>query len=152
MSDFSDLKAAFKATVKGVTGVAKEIAGSAGDKAKAVGRIAKLSVDLNKEKENVKGVYAEIGKLYYELNRGDPGEFFIRLFDEVKLASDSIEAMEAELAALKSEVGEGFTEAETEPAGDFEQVVAQSEDEGEYAIDIEVEILDDSILDEEKPE
>lgn len=139
MSDFSDLKAAFKATVSGVRDVAKDIASSAGDKAKSVGRIAKLSMELGKEKENLQSAYAEIGKLYYESNQSDPGEFYIQLFDEVRLSRSGAEAIEAELEELKAAVGEGFTDPIVEQADSFEDAVAQAENEA----DVEVEIFEE---------
>ncbi len=40
-----------------------------------------------KQKE---GTFTEIGKLYFETNQGNPGDFFVQLFDEITLADSSI--------------------------------------------------------------
>lgn len=142
MADYNDLKQALKNTFNGVSGLARGIAAEAGDKARALSRIAKLSLDLNAERDNAKAAYAEIGKLYYETNKDEPGEFFIQLFDEVKLSGESIARMEDELAALKSGMGESCGCADD---ADFESVVCEAETDAAPDDDsIEVEITDDS--------
>lgn len=149
MSDYDDFKEAFKATFSGVADIAKDLAASAGDKAKSLGRIAKLTVELNSERENAKKAYAEIGKLYYETYRNAPGEFFIQLCDEVTLVNQNISRMEDELAALKASVSESGTGSSTGASGSdsFEHVVEADEAASAPADDdIEVEIT------EEKPD
>jgi hypothetical protein len=141
MTDYNDLKQALKNTFNGVSGLARGLAAEAGEKARALSRIAKLSLDLNAERDNTKAAYAEIGKLYYETNKENPGEFFVQLFDEVKLSGESIERMEAELAALKSGMTEDCGCADN---ADFESVVDEAEAEVDPADDsIEVELTDE---------
>lgn len=146
MSDYNDLKKAFKATISGVAdmakdiaqaagGAAKEFAAGAGDKAKILGRIARMTGDLGSERKNLEDTYAEIGRLYCDLNGGDPGESFIVLCDEVKVINEKIAAMEAELAEAKASVN-------TPQSDDFEDVVEADEADAGFP-DIEVEIVEE---------
>ena len=98
-------------TLEMVADSAKELAGKAADKAKSAARIAKLSMEINAEKDTIKKAYLEIGKLYYEMNRDNPDGFFAQLCDEVTVANAEIAAKEAEIAELK-ERGAGAAEDE----------------------------------------
>lgn len=141
MADYNDLKQALKNTLSGVAGLARGMAAEASDKAKSLSRIARLSLDLNAERDNAKAAYAEIGKLYYETCRDEPGEFFIQLFDEVKLSSENIARIEDELAALRS----GLTDSGSAEDADFDSVVGEAEAEADMPDDsIEVEITDET--------
>ncbi len=119
MANFKDLANSLKATVNDVLDSAKDLASTAGDKAKVLSRRAKIMMEMNAEKENLEKAYTEIGKLYYEMNANEPGEFFVQLFDQVKFAAEHISAMEEELASLKAE--------DEEDLCDFDAVVAADE-------------------------
>lgn len=99
----------------------KDIAGKAADKAKAGGRIAKLSMEIASEKESMKKTYLEIGKLYYDTHKDDPDGFFIQLCEEISIAEQAIADKEAEIAALKEGCDDDSIEVE------FEEVVAEEE-------------------------
>ncbi len=107
--------------------VTRDVAGKAADKAKAGGRIAKLSMDIAKEKEGMKKTYLEIGKLYYDTHKDDPEGFFIQLCEEIALAEKTVAEKEAELAELKS----GFNSADKDIEVEFEEVVGEAEAEAE---------------------
>ena len=102
MFDFDSFKAKFKEGVNKVADSTKEFADKAADKAKDASRIAKLTLEINSEKDVIKKAYSEIGKLYYETHKDDPEGFFIQLCDEVTLAQENIAAKEAEIAELKA--------------------------------------------------
>ncbi len=108
---------------------AKDIAGFAADKARKAGRAAKLKLEISAEKENVEKAYAEIGKLYYEAHKDAPEGFFLQLCEEIGAALAAVEAKEAELADLKSEIGDAIEDIEDLCAGDadFETVVSETE-------------------------
>lgn len=119
--DFDNIKAKLKATFNVVADKTvdiaektvdktKELASKTADKAKDTARIAKLSVEINGEKDTIKKAYLEIGKLYYEMHRDNPDGFFAQLCDEVSVANANIAAKEAEIAALKA--GEDEIEVE----------------------------------------
>lgn len=105
--------------------VTKDFANKAADKAKAGGRIAKLSMEVATEKENMKKTYIEIGKLYYDTHKDDPDGFFIQLCEEIALAEKNIAAKEAEIAELRStENGDDSVQVEFEEVVDREEAAA----------------------------
>ena len=103
-------------------GKAKTFASFAATKTKHVSRIAKLNVDIASERDTIKRVYREIGKLYYETHREDPETYFVQLCREIDVSMESIASMEAEIVRLKTQgngesaSAEAETEAETETA------------------------------------
>ena len=104
----------------------KGIAGVAAEKAKAGGRIAKLTMDIAREKEDMKKTYLEIGKLYYDTHKDAPEGFFSQLCEEIALAEKSVAAKQAELDELKA----SFTTPENPDVEvDFEEIVADAEAE-----------------------
>lgn len=106
---------------------AKDLAGKAADKAKVGGRIAKLSMEVATEKENMKKAYLEIGKLYYDTHKDNPDGFFIQLCEEVSAAEKSVAEKEAEIAELKESFSCGDSEPDVEV--EFEEVVEKAEAE-----------------------
>lgn len=169
MKDFNQLKDAFlstlgKAAETGKTVATKavevgnDVATKAADKAKAGTRIAKLSVEISTEKENMKKTYTEIGKLYYDTHKDAPEGFFIQLCEEITMAKEAIAAKEAEMAELKG------TGAEADVTVDFEEVVEEAEaaaaetveevvETVEEAVEEVVEIVEEApVVEEEKPE
>lgn len=155
MKDFSEIKNVVLSSIGKAADAGKGIANKAADKAKSGARIAKLTMEIAGEKENLKKAYTEMGKLYYDTHKDDPEGFFIQLCDEVALAQRNIAEKEAEISALKlSEEGE---EAEIEididisaDGDDFERVVEESEAEAEDdEPGIEIEITVEKDKDEE---
>ncbi len=102
----------------------KDIAGFAADKARQVSRVAKLKLEIAGEKENIEKAYYEIGKLYYEAHKDAPEGFFLQLCEEISAAKAAVESKEAELADLKSEIGEDFEDIGD---ADFDAVVSETE-------------------------
>jgi len=106
----------------------KGIAGIAAEKAKAGGRIAKLTMDIAREKEDMKKTFLEIGKLYYDTHKDAPEGFFSQLCEEIALAEKSVAAKQAELDELKA----GFTTPENPDVEvEFEEIVGEAEAEAE---------------------
>lgn len=112
-------------------GNAKDIAAKAADLAKNGGRIAKLTMDVATEKENMRKAFCEIGRLYYETYKDAPEEAFTQLCGEISLAEKSIADKEAEIATLKidfsSKVKADATEDE-EPIEDKDVIICESVD------------------------
>lgn len=107
-----------------------EVAAIAADKTKDAARIAKLTVDLGAEKDNLKKAYLELGKACYEAHKDSAEGLFAQLCEEISVAAARVDAMQAELDGLKG----GFRVPAQEPEPDFEAVVAGQE------ADITVEI------------
>jgi len=129
----ADYKSMIKGTLNSLTEKAKDLAESGAvkdfydkgtNKAKSVSRIAKLSLELNGESEDLKKVYAEIGELYYEQNVSNPQGFFVPLFDKVEELTTNIEVLQKELEAMKAEL----QTSDDISADDFDAIVSQTED------------------------
>lgn len=121
-----------KSAISSLKDKGAEVAGVAADKTKDAARIARLTVQLGAEKENLKKAYTELGKAYFEENKDCAEGLFAQLCEEVTAVNDRIAAMRSELDSLKG----GLKTAE---APDFEQVVAEAEGEAD---DITVEIVE----------
>ena len=124
MFDFNNIKSKVMDSINKAADTTRDLADKATDKAKDVSRIAKLTLEINSEKEVIRKAYAEIGKLYYETHKDEPEGFFIQLCDEVTLAQENIAAKEAEIAALKAGDGQDDDDSITV---EFEEVVADGE-------------------------
>jgi hypothetical protein len=127
MAKIDDIKGAVMDTIGSVAGKTRDLAGNVADKAKDVSRIAKLNIEINTEKDTIKKAYIEIGKLYYETHKDDPDGFFVQLCDEITVATESIKSKEAEIAEIKAATQEG----EPDVGVEFENVVADAEEEAE---------------------
>lgn len=119
----------------------RDFAGKAADKAKTGGRIAKLSMEVAQEKENLKKTFVEIGKLYYDTHKDSPEGFFIQLCEEVAVAEAAIAAKEAEIAQLKSSFSAESPDVEVE----FEEIVS----EGEAAAEDVAEAVADALAEQD---
>ena len=117
-------------TVAEESGVAKVYEDGAA-RTKAYAKIAKLTVELNGSSEELKRVYAEIGKLYYEQAKDAPEGYFAPLFEQAAELSVAIDSKQAEIQALKDEVGLNRTgNGEEVEIADFEQIVSETENDG----------------------
>lgn len=156
MTDYNDLIKSLKTAAGGVTDIARDLAGAAGDKArdlaggagekaKALARLAKLSMELNAERESLNSAYAEVGKLYFDsADKTAPGEMYVRAFDRVMLSLAAIERMETELTELRASLNDGAV-----GDADFEDIVtaAEAEASGDDG-SIEVEITEEDKTEE----
>ena len=102
-------------------------------RAKSYGRIAKLSLEINGESQELNRVYTEIGKLYYEQAKDAPEGFYAGLFSQARELAESIAAKEAEISAMKAEFA--AADSGTDPdidveIGDFEDIVSATEKDG----------------------
>ncbi len=142
MADYKDI---ITGTLNNIVGKVKEVADSGAikdiyehgaNRAKSYGQMAKLSLEINGDSEELKRVYAEIGRLYYDQAKDAPVGFFAPLFEQAAALIESINSKQAQIQAMKDEFA-----AETAPAedADFES----TEDDGTAAGDedgIEIEI------------
>ena len=83
----------------------KEVYEQGASRVKSYGRIAKLTLEMNGDYEELKRVYTEIGKLCYDQFKDAPEGFFAPLFAQVEEISARIERSEAEIEAMKAEAG-----------------------------------------------
>ena len=104
----------------------KEVCEQGASRVKSYGRIAKLSLEMNGDYEELKRVYTEIGKLCYDQFKDAPEGFFAPLFAQVEEISARIERSEAEIEAMKAE-----TACHEEPDISVEIVADSVEDAAE---------------------
>ena len=137
MADYKDI---IKGTPSSIAGKVKEVAESGtvrdiydkgASRAKSYTRIAKLTLEMNGESEELKRVYTEIGKLYYEQAKDAPEGFFAPLFSQVKEISDSILAKEEEINAMKAEFEAECAAKDIDvEIGEFDDVVDATASDG----------------------
>lgn len=149
MASYKDI---ITGTLNNIAGKVKEAAESGAimdiyehgaSRAKSYGQIAKLSLEINGDSEELKKVYAEIGRLYYDQAKEAPEGYFAPLFEQAGTLIAGINDKQAQIQAMKEEF-----EAENAPAvdADFESVVDETEDDGTGADPedgIEIEIIEE---------
>ena len=139
----ADYKSIIAGTLNSLASKVKEVAesGSVRDiydrgagRAKAYARIAKLSLELNGENEELKKVYAEIGRLYYEQAKDAPEGFFAPLFAQAEELYAGISARQDEINSLRAEMeAEGSLDDIDVEISEFEEIVSAAEQEIEPA-------------------
>ena len=102
---------------------------------KAYGRIAKLTLERNSQAEELKKVFTEIGKLYFEQARQEPAGFFSPLFAQAESLIAAMDEKEQEIAAVREELHDAAAEQDidveiTQEPEDFDSVVDATEAAG----------------------
>jgi len=135
MADYKDM---ITGTLKNIVGKVREVADSntvrdiyeqGAGKAKTYGQIAKLSLEINGDREELKRVFAEVGQLYYEQAKDAPEGFFRALFAQAEQIKANISAKEEEISYLKNEVAPAAADIDVEIA-EFEDVVEDTAADG----------------------
>ena len=91
------------------------------DRARNYGRIAKLSVGINAQSDELDKVYREIGKLYFDSCEGAGEGLFAPLFDQVKAIREAIQAKAEEINGIKASM-EAEKTVRDEAAGVEEEI------------------------------
>lgn len=136
--DFSEIRDRMMGTLDNVADKARDFASVATDKAKQAARIAKLSTEISSERDNMRKVYVEIGKLYYANHKDDEEGLFAQLCEEVTLAKESIAVREAEIAELKRTIRSSDSDDGIEV--EFEEVVSGDEAAADDSADCDCEV------------
>ena len=137
MADYKELFGSLVNKAKDVmesTGVT-EVYQKGASRTKAYSRIARLTLDTNSQAEELRKVYTEIGRLYYEQARENPEGVFAPLFAQAGKLMDELKAKEDELEELKRSLGAEAEEKDieveiTQDIDEFDQVVSATEAEG----------------------
>ena len=142
MADYKDI---ISGTINSIVGKVKEVAESGAvrdsyengaNRAKSNGRIAKLALEHNGENEELKRVYTEIGRLYYEQAKDAPEGFFAPLFAQAEEICGRIAAKEDEINSLKADIAaatgcdDADIDVEIGEFDDFDNIVDATEDDG----------------------
>ena len=132
MADYKDLFGKLADKVKDVaeTSGVMDVYAQGANRAKAFGKLTKLTVELSREQEELKRIYTEIGRLYYEQHTAAPEGVFIPLFEQADRVSGGIRERQARIEALKESSGiSGQDDIDVE-IGDFDDVVSATEADG----------------------
>ena len=109
-------------------GTVRGVYAKGAERTKAYARIARLTLDLNGENEELKKIYTEIGKLYYEQQQGRAEGFFAPLFAQVGETAENIRSIETEIDSLRRKIAEESGEKDIEvEIGAFDDVVSADE-------------------------
>lgn len=136
MADYKDI---LSGTLGKLADKVKETANSSGvldvyaqgaNRAKAFGQLAKMTLELNGEHEELQRIYTEIGRLYFEQAKDAPEGFFVPLFEQANRVSDSIRAKRAKIDELKEHYGVTEQSDIDVEIGDFDDVVSATEADG----------------------
>ena len=140
MADYKDI---ITGTLNNIVGKVKEVADSGAikdiyehgaNRAKSYGQMAKLSLEINGDSEELKRVYAEIGRLYYENYRDTADAFLAELCQQVTDANAHVAEMEAQMDELRAAA------REYRPAPDLHTIDAEEVIDPQ---DIEVEVTEE---------
>ena len=74
------------------------------ERTKNYGTMAKLSIAINSDTEELKRVYQEIGRLYYEDAKAAPEGFYASLFAQVEALNAGIAEKRRDIDAIKAEL------------------------------------------------
>ena len=134
MADYMEILGALVNKAKGAvesSGV-KEVYQQGADRAKAYSRIARLTLSMNSQTDELKKVYTEIGKLYFEQFRDRPEGVFAPLFAQAETLMNDVKAKEKEVQEIKDALNaEKDIEVEiSEQIDDFDAVVDATESAG----------------------
>jgi len=100
------------------------------NRAKAFGQFTKLTLELNSEHEELKRIYTEIGKLYFEQAKDAPEGVFVPLFEQANRVTGRIQEKRARIDELKENYGVSGKDDIDVEIGDFDDVVSATEADG----------------------
>ena len=134
--DFDKMKEKVLATAGRAADKSVELAKIAGDKAKLAGRITRLRTEVAMEKDSLRKMYTELGKLYYDdRDTNAQAEKLLQAVEEITLAREAINAKSAEALALKKMFSEDFGKAKEKAEEAVEEVVEVIEEKVEEAVE-----------------
>lgn len=119
-----------------LAGKVKEAADSSGvldiyaqgtERAKALGQIAKLSIELKSEHDELQRIYTEIGRMYFEQAKAAPEGSFVPLFDQANRTAEKIRETRAKIDDLHAHYGESGERDIDVEIGDFDDIVSAAE-------------------------
>ncbi len=110
-------------------GTVREAYARGTERTKTYAKIAKLTLELNSESDELRRIYTEIGKLYYEQAKGSAAGFFAPLFAQAAETTEKIGSIESEIRALRDSVAPEGAEKDIEvEIGAFDDIVSADED------------------------
>ena len=132
MADYKELFGKLADKVKDVaeTSGVMDVYAQGASRAKAFGQLTKLTVELNREQEELRDIYTEIGRLYYEQAKTAPEGVFVPLFEQADRVTGSIRERRAKINELKEGSGLSGQDDIAVEIGDFDDIVSATEADG----------------------
>ncbi|MDR3277218.1 MAG: hypothetical protein LBT12_00445 [Oscillospiraceae bacterium] len=128
--DFDELKQKAKDTVGVIADASVELYKLAEEKTRVFAKTAKLQAENAGDRNSVRRLYAEIGKLYYARFKDAPDPELTQLCAEIAAAQERVAARLEEIERVKAAAGvDGAEDAETESAEAEEEVEEEASDE-----------------------
>ncbi len=135
----ADYKEIITGTLSGIVGKVKGAAESGAvrnayehgtSRARGYSQLARTVFEVNGDKEKLKHVFCEPGKVFFVLGKDAPDEVFAPLLEQANTISQRIAEKEEYIRTIRSEInaahGGEAAEADAETA-DFEEVVSATE-------------------------
>ena len=97
------------------------------NRAKAYGQIAKLTLAVNSDHDELSRVYTEIGRLYYEQAKDAPEGYFAPLFEQARRLAADIQDKQAQIRAMKDSVTPGAADPLADDMSAFDDIVSAAE-------------------------
>ena len=109
-------------------GAVREAYARGTERTKTYAKIAKLTLELNGENDELRKIYTEIGKLYFEQTGGSEEGFFAPLFAQAGATAEKIRSLEEEIRSLRDSVMPDGAEKDIEvEIGAFDDIVSADE-------------------------
>ena len=98
------------------------------ERTRAYGRIARLNWELNSQSEELRRIYTEIGKLYFDQAKDKPEGIFAPLFAQAEQTAASLRSIRNEIDAIREETLSQSAEKDIDvEIGAFDDVVSADE-------------------------
>ena len=104
-------------------GTVRDIYEQGSNRAKGYARIAKLNLEINGHNEELKRLYTEIGKQYYEQAKDAPEGLFVPMFAQAARLVETVHGKEVEIEVIKESFGAENADIDVEVVDDFDEVV-----------------------------
>ncbi len=109
-------------------GTVRSVYARGAERTKAYAKLARLNVELNRQSEELRRIYTEIGKLYFEQERGRAEGIFAPLFAQAETTASALRRLSDEIEEIKAETltPDAGKDIEVE-IGAFDDVVSADE-------------------------
>lgn len=131
MSKFENLKDKALAALGTIIDKSTDLYENAEEKAKYLAKTTKLKTEIAKDNSDVKKLYADLGSLYYCLNKDNPDDALSQLCTEIKTLLDKIELKQRELDELAEQFKDIEVDITEEPIVTEENDAEESDDKTE---------------------
>ena len=133
MSKINEIKEKALSALGTIIDKSTDLYETAEEKAKYIAKTTKLKAEIAKESSALKKLYADLGSLYYCLNKDNPDEKLAQLCEEIKTILDSVEIKQRELETLETEakskdITVDLTEDEETAVNDLETPESESDE------------------------